>query len=175
MRWDDVRSALQAGALAGGDGQQALLRAAGNFADGQPVALGDLAGDLDRGSLRLLLAATAHAAGSHDQYDPDVPPSGEPLPPLVAGTLKADHTRPMPYPSRPSLRPLPQFAGTARTGTVPSADLQARLEAYVLKAYAEGRSLREIAELVDRSQTAVRRALDKHHVPRRPSGAALIG
>ncbi|NIH70307.1 helix-turn-helix domain-containing protein [Modestobacter marinus] len=52
-----------------------------------------------------------------------------------------------------------------------SADLQARLEAYVLESYAGGRLLREIAELVDRSQTAVRRVLDKHHVTHRPSGS----
>lgn len=78
----------------------------------------------------------------------------------------------MPYPPRPQLRPLPQFAGTARTGTVPSSQLQNQLEAYVVTAYAEGRSLREIGELVDRSQIAVRRVLDKYQVPRRPVGAA---
>ncbi len=69
---------------AGDDGQQRLLRAPESLADGQPVDLGDLTGDLDRASLRLLLAALAHAAGSHDQQDPDVPLSGDPLPPLVA-------------------------------------------------------------------------------------------
>ena len=77
----------------------------------------------------------------------------------------------MPYPPRPALRPLPEFAGTARTGTVLSADLQARLEAYVLNAYSDGRSLREIGELVDRSQTAVRRILARYDVPRRAPGA----
>lgn len=77
----------------------------------------------------------------------------------------------MPYPPRPQLQPLPQFAGTARTGTVPSPELQAQLEAYVLTAYAEGRSLSEIGDLVDRTQTAVRRVLDKHQVHRRPMGA----
>ena len=75
---------MLADALAGDDGQERLLRAAGSLADGQPVDLGDLTGDLDRASLQLLLAALAHAAGSHDQEDPDVPSSGEPLPPLVA-------------------------------------------------------------------------------------------
>lgn len=84
VRWDDVRSALQAGGLDGDDGQERLLRAAGSLADGQPVNPGDLAGDLDRESLRLLLAAIAHAAGSHDHQDPDVPLSGEPMPALVA-------------------------------------------------------------------------------------------
>lgn len=80
----------------------------------------------------------------------------------------------MPYPSRPSLRPLPEFAGTARTGTVLSVALQARLDAYVVESYVGGRSLREIGELVDRSQTAVRRILDRHHVPRRAAGARPV-
>ncbi|GAA4732794.1 hypothetical protein GCM10023328_10100 [Modestobacter marinus] len=80
----------------------------------------------------------------------------------------------MPYPSRPSLRPLPEFAGTARTGTVLSADLQARMEAYVLESYAGGRSLREIAELIDRSVTAVRRILARHKLPTRRAGARPV-
>ena len=75
----------------------------------------------------------------------------------------------MPYPPRPQLRPLPAFAGTRDSQ---HAALRARLEAYVVTAYTEGRSLREIGELVNRSQTAVRRVLDKHQVPRRPVGAA---
>ena len=78
----------------------------------------------------------------------------------------------MPYPPRPLLRPLPAFAGTARTGTVPSQRLQAQLEAFVLAEYAAGRSLRQIAELIDRSPTAVRRVLDKHGVSRRAVGAS---
>lgn len=77
----------------------------------------------------------------------------------------------MPYPPRPQLRPLPEFAGT-RDSTHPL--LQARLEAYVVTAYLAGQSLRQIAERVDRSPTAVRRALDKHRVQRRPPGAAPI-
>lgn len=75
----------------------------------------------------------------------------------------------MPYPPRPQLQPLPEFAGT-RDSQHPA--LRGRLENYVVTAYTEGRSLREIGELVDRSQTAVRRVLDKHQVPRRPVGAA---
>lgn len=74
----------------------------------------------------------------------------------------------MPYPPRPQLRALPEFTGT-RDSAHPL--LQERLETFIVDQYAEGRSLREIAELVDRSQTAVRRALDKHKVPRRPAGA----
>ncbi len=80
----------------------------------------------------------------------------------------------MPYPSRPQLRPLPAFAATARTGTVPDRRLQARLEAFVLAEYAAGRSLRQIAELIDRSPTAVRRVLDKHGAPRRSAGAPRL-
>ncbi|SDY86024.1 hypothetical protein SAMN05661080_04833 [Modestobacter sp. DSM 44400] len=80
----------------------------------------------------------------------------------------------MPYPPRPQLRPLPRFAGSARTGTVLSRQLQEQLEAFVVEQYAGGRSLREIAELVDRTPTAVRRVLDKHQVPRRGRGAARI-
>ena len=77
----------------------------------------------------------------------------------------------MPYPPRPQLRPLPAFAGTARTGTVPSPRLQARLESFVLAEYAAGRPLRQIGELIDRSLTSVRRVLDKHGVHRRAAGA----
>ncbi|MGY1820502.1 helix-turn-helix domain-containing protein [Geodermatophilus sp. SYSU D00079] len=79
----------------------------------------------------------------------------------------------MPYPPRPGLRPLPEFAGTARSGNAAAGDVQARLERFVIEQYAAGRSLREVAELVDRSQTAVRRVLDKHGVHRRQSGAAV--
>lgn len=74
----------------------------------------------------------------------------------------------MPYPPRPQLQPRPEFVGT-RNGAHPL--LQRQLENFIVTAYREGRSLREVAELIDRSQTAVRRALDKHQVPRRPTGA----
>lgn len=78
----------------------------------------------------------------------------------------------MPYPPRPQLRALPEFVGTA----VPRPDplVQARVEAFVVEEYAGGRSLREIAELTDRSFSAVRKILDKHQVPRRGSGAAPV-
>ncbi len=80
----------------------------------------------------------------------------------------------MPYPPRRQLRPLPEFTGTARTGNPAAGDVQARLEAFVVKHYQAGRSLREIAELTDRSQTAVRRVLDKYQVPRRGRGAVRL-
>lgn len=80
----------------------------------------------------------------------------------------------MPYPPRPHLRPLAPFVGTARSGNPADGDVQRNLEEFVVEQYRKGRSLREIAELVDRSQTAVRRVLDKHGVPRRPRGAATL-
>ena len=38
--------------------------------------------------------------------------------------------------------------------------------------YAAGRSLRELAELTDRSHSAVRNILDKHGIGRRGTGAS---
>ena len=46
------------------------------------------------------------------------------------------------------------------------------MEAFVLEQYGAGRSLRELAELTDRSCSAVCNILDKHGVRRRASGAA---
>jgi len=94
--------------------------------------------------------------------------------PWVAGTTALGETREVPYPPRPQLRPLPEFASTARTGTVLSREFQARLEVFVVDQYSAGRSLRQIGELVDRSQTAVRRILDSHQVPRRLPGAPPV-
>ena len=79
----------------------------------------------------------------------------------------------MPYPPRPQLRPLPEFAGTAVSRPDPA--VQARVETFVLEQYAAGRSLREIAELTDRSFSAVRNILGKHGVQRRGSGAVAVG
>jgi hypothetical protein len=59
----------------------------------------------------------------------------------------------MPYPPRPRLRALPEFAGTAKSRPNPS--VQPRVEAFALAQYAAGRSLCEIAELTDRSFSAV--------------------
>ena len=44
----------------------------------------------------------------------------------------------------------------------------------MLEQYADGRSLREIAELTDRSHGAVRNILDKHGVRRCGPGAAVV-
>ncbi len=80
----------------------------------------------------------------------------------------------MAYPPRPHLRALPEFAGTAQAGNPAADGVQERLEVFVVEQYRSGRSLREIAELVDRTQTAVRRVLDKHGVRRREPGAGRI-
>ncbi|SNS69836.1 abortive infection protein, AbiV family [Geodermatophilus pulveris] len=78
----------------------------------------------------------------------------------------------MPYPPRPQLKPLPEFAGTAKSRPAPA--VQARVERFILDNYAAGRSLRELAELTDRSHSAVRNILDKHGVRRRDTGAVTI-
>jgi hypothetical protein len=74
VAWPDVDAALRAGTIGGSSSQLRLLRAAASLADGQPVDLGDLAAGLDRDGLALVLAAVAHAGGSH----------GDDLPPLAA-------------------------------------------------------------------------------------------
>ena len=77
----------------------------------------------------------------------------------------------MPYPPRPTLAVLPEFEGTAGTRGQ-TTDMRARLREFVAYQYVtEGRSLRELAELTGRSQTAVRRARDEARVPRRGRGA----
>ncbi|WP_448609477.1 hypothetical protein [Geodermatophilus sp. URMC 60] len=78
VAWPDLDAALRAGRIGGSSGQLRLLRAAASLADGQPVDLGDLAAGLDRDGLALLLAAVAHAGGSH----------GGELPPLVAWPVR---------------------------------------------------------------------------------------
>jgi len=74
------------------------------------------------------------------------------------------------FPCPPRLRLQPEFAGAAVS--LPDPEVQAGVEAFVLDQYAGGRSLREIAELTDRSHSAVRNILDKHGVRRRAPGAA---
>jgi hypothetical protein len=48
--------------------------------------------------------------------------------------------------------------------------VQARVERFIVEQYTAGRSLRELAELTDRSFSAVRNILDKHGVRRRAAG-----
>ena len=79
----------------------------------------------------------------------------------------------MPYPSRKVLSVLPEFEGTATTrGQSP--EQRQRLREFVAAEYARGRSLRELAELTGRTQTAVRRALDEAGVRRRAPGARAV-
>ncbi|MDP9428073.1 MAG: helix-turn-helix domain containing protein [Actinomycetota bacterium] len=77
----------------------------------------------------------------------------------------------MPYPLRPQLRPLPEFAGTASPRPDPA--VQARVD-FIVEQYSAGRSLRELADLTDRSFSAVRNILTRHGVHRRACGAALL-
>ncbi|WP_251151200.1 hypothetical protein [Cellulosimicrobium sp. Marseille-Q4280] len=49
-----------------------------------------------------------------------------------------------------------------------------RFDSFVAEQYAAGRSLREIGELTGRTQTAVRRSLDRTGTPRRGRGAQPV-
>jgi hypothetical protein len=89
VQWGDLDGALRAGTVSGSGVQLRVLRAAASIAEGDPVDLGDLAAGLDRRSLTLVLAALAHAAGSHEHRavvrDADgVERAGAPLGPVVA-------------------------------------------------------------------------------------------
>jgi hypothetical protein len=82
--WTDLDAAIRDGRIVGSAGQLRLLRAAASLAEGLPVALGDLAAGLDRDNLTLLLAAIAHAGGSHEhRATTNGGHLGEPLPPLM--------------------------------------------------------------------------------------------
>jgi hypothetical protein len=61
------------------------------------------------------------------------------------------------YPGRKVHDVLPQFVGT--NVMKPTAEERAQLLVFVAKEYPAGRSLRELAELTGRTQTAIRRAL----------------
>src|SRR3954470_9641666 len=71
-------AALSTGLLVGSTGQQRVLPAVANIADGSPVDLGDLAAGLNRRALTLVLAAIAHAAGSHEH--PHIPRCSDGVP-----------------------------------------------------------------------------------------------
>lgn len=78
----------------------------------------------------------------------------------------------MPYPDRKVHDVVPAFGGTNTVKQTP--EQRARLIEFVAREYQEGRSLRELAELTGRTQTAVRRALDEAGVRRRGRGAQPI-
>jgi hypothetical protein len=52
--------------------------------------------------------------------------------------------------------------------------VQARVEAFTVEQYAAGRSLRQLAELTDRSFSAVRNILYRRGVHRRGAGAEAL-
>ena len=97
-----------------------------------------------------------------------LPKAGEPVP----GGHQRDRMPRMPYPRRPVLEVLPQFVSTNVVRQTPSQ--RAALVAFVAAEYQAGRSLRQLAELTGRTQTAIRRALDEAGVPRRGRGAPVI-
>lgn len=78
----------------------------------------------------------------------------------------------MPYPARPVPDPLPQFVGTATVRQ--TQEQREALLSFVENGYASGKSLRELAALTDRTQTAVRRALAERGVALRPRGAPSL-
>lgn len=87
IAWPDLDAAVRIGTITGSSSDRWVLGAAASIADGHPIDLGDLATGLDRRALTLVLAAIAHAAGSHEHdiaRDPDgVPHQSGRLPPLV--------------------------------------------------------------------------------------------
>ncbi|MEV8027425.1 helix-turn-helix domain-containing protein [Cellulosimicrobium funkei] len=76
----------------------------------------------------------------------------------------------MPYPSRPTLEVLPAFRADRKHQS--AQEEVRRLDEFAAREYAAGRSLREIGELTGRTQTAIRRSLDRTGTPRRPRGAS---
>jgi hypothetical protein len=93
VQWGDLDAAVRAGEILGSTGQLRLLRVAASLADGQPVDLADLTAGVDREELTLLLAALAHAAGSHEHRDvvrddDGVPRAGPPLGPVVSWPVR---------------------------------------------------------------------------------------
>jgi hypothetical protein len=50
-------------------GERGFLMLAASLAENVPVVLGDVVSGLDRGNLELVLAALAHAGGSHEHSD----------------------------------------------------------------------------------------------------------
>jgi hypothetical protein len=84
---------MAAGCLLGSSGELRVLHAAASIAEGRRVDLGDLAAGRDRRALALVLAAIAHAAGSHEHRliardAAGIPYAGDRLPPLVAWPVR---------------------------------------------------------------------------------------
>jgi hypothetical protein len=70
IEWAELDDARADGRLPGSPEGLAVLRVAASLADGRPVDLAEVAVALDRRTLGLVLAALAHAAGSHDHCAP---------------------------------------------------------------------------------------------------------
>ncbi|GAB3079783.1 helix-turn-helix domain-containing protein [Pedococcus soli] len=88
----------------------------------------------------------------------------------VRRTAQVAHLHGLPRPA--GARALPQFRGTA--SPQPTAQQRRELIEFVARQYQGGRSLRELAELTDRTQSAVGRALDQAGVPIRGPGAQRV-
>jgi hypothetical protein len=67
---------------------------------------------------------------------------------------------------------LPEFRGTTSPRPDPAA--KARVEAFIVEQYEAGRSLRQLAELTDRSFSAVRNIVTRRSVHRRSTGATVL-
>jgi predicted transcriptional regulator len=67
---------------------------------------------------------------------------------------------------------VPEFVGTNSMKRTP--EQRTRLIDFVGREYGTGRSLRELAELTGRTQSAIRRALDLAGVSRRGRGAPTV-
>jgi len=95
IQWEDLQPALADGRIFGSSGELRVLRAAASLVDGQPADLGDIASGLDRRSLMLLLAAIAHAGGSHEHREETTDAGsgitflGDKVPPLMAWPPRA--------------------------------------------------------------------------------------
>lgn len=76
--WIDAEALVDHSAGASG-GQQRVIRLAASLLDGQPVNLADDVPGLDRENTRLVLAAVAHAAGSHEMSEARFGPDGVPV------------------------------------------------------------------------------------------------
>ena len=91
---------------------------------------------------------------------------------VATNALIAGYRPAVPYPPRKEHRPVAAFSGTASPR--PDATVHAQVERFIVEQDAAGRSLRELAELTDRSFGAVRNIPDRRGVQRRGFGAARL-
>lgn len=86
--WIDADALVHHSGGASG-GQQRVIRLAASLIDGRPVSLADDVPGLDRENTRLVLAAVAHAAGSHEMSEARFGPDGTPVGFIRAAALYA--------------------------------------------------------------------------------------